>query len=184
MLTTIARFGEAGDYTWLHYWADLRDNDLKIVAGWNEAYYTAFSHYGGDRPIVLSYATSPAAELMFSETPVDEPPTSNLLCNQCAFEQIEAVGILNGTKNPEAAQQFIDFMMDQTFQTDIAPNMFVYPAVEGITLPEAFSFSPIPTPEQTATLPSETIEANLKTWLKAWSEVVEQGKNPTEVLAR
>ena len=178
MLATLARFGETGDYTWLDYWADLRDNDISVVAGWNEAYYTAFSRYGGDRPIVLSYATSPAAELMFSETPIDEPPTSNLLCNQCAFEQIEAVGILKGTKNPEAAQQFIDFMLSQIFQTDIAPNMFVYPVVEGITLPEAFSFSPIPLPEQTVTLPGETIEANLKTWLKAWSEVVEQGKSP------
>jgi thiamine transport system substrate-binding protein len=178
MLATLARFGETGDYTWLDYWADLRDNDISVVAGWNEAYYTVFSRYDGDRPIVLSYATSPAAELMFAETPIDQPPTSNLLCSQCAFEQIEAAGILKGTKHQEAAQTFIDFMLGQSFQSDIAPNMFVYPVVEGITLPEAFSFSPIPTSEQTASLPSETIESNLKTWLKAWSEVVEQGKKP------
>jgi thiamine transport system substrate-binding protein len=184
MLATIARFGETGDYTWLHYWADLRDNDVSVVAGWNEAYYTAFTRYGGDRPVVLSYATSPAAEVIFSETPVSEPPTSNLLCKQCSFEQIEAVGILKGTKNLEAAQQFIDFMLSKTFQADITPNMFVYPVLEDTPLPEAFSFSPIPDEEQTASLPSDYIEKNLKGWLKAWSEVVEQSKSPLEVLSR
>jgi thiamine transport system substrate-binding protein len=184
MLATIAHFGETGDYTWLHYWADLRDNDISVVAGWNEAYYTSFTRYGGDRPIVLSYATSPAAEVMFSETPIDKSPTSNLLCQQCAFEQIEAAGILKGTKNQAAAQTFIDFMLSQEFQNDIAPNMFVYPVVEGSTLPEAFSFSSVPTLEQTAALPSETVESNLKTWLKAWTEVVEQGQNPSEVLSQ
>jgi thiamine transport system substrate-binding protein len=178
MLATIKRFGTTGDYTWLHYWADLRDNGLSVATGWNEAYYTSFTRYGGDRPIVLSYATSPAAELMFAETPLETPPTSNLLCNQCAFEQIEAAGILKGTKHQKEAQQFIDFMLSQTFQQDIAPNMFVYPVIEGISLADAFSFSPIPTPEQTATLASEEIEMNLKTWLKAWSAVVEQGQNP------
>lgn len=178
MLATLARFGETGDYTWLHYWADLRDNNVSVVAGWNEAYYTAFTRYGGDRPIVLSYATSPAAEMMFSETPLKTPPTSNLLCNLCVYEQIEAAGILKGTKNLEAAHMFIDFMLSESFQNDIAPNMFVYPVIEDIILPEAFTFSPIPGPEQTANLSSESIQENLKRWLRAWTEVVEQGKNP------
>jgi thiamine transport system substrate-binding protein len=178
MLVTIARFGETGDYTWLHYWADLRDNDVSVAAGWNEVYYTAFSRYGGERPIVLSYATSPAAEVMFSETPIAEPPTSNLFCYQCVYEQVEAAGILKGTKNLKAAQMFIDYMLSRSFQADIAPNMFVYPVVEDIPLPEAFSFSPVPAAEQTARLESDYIELRLKEWLKQWSQVVEQGKNP------
>ena len=65
MLATIERFGETGDYTWLDYWRDLRDNDVLVVSGWEEAYYSQFSGGAGegDRPLVVSYATSPAAEV-------------------------------------------------------------------------------------------------------------------------
>lgn len=182
MLATVKRFGETGDYTWLNYWADLRDNDLQIVSGWSDAYYTSFSIYGGDRPIVLSYASSPAAEVIFAEAPLDDAPTANLFCQDCVFEQIEAVGILKGSKNQEAAQSFIDYMLSNAFQEDIAPNMFVYPVVTGTSLPAEFGlYSQIPNDNQTATLEPELIESNLTTWLSQWTQVVEQGRNPEDV---
>jgi thiamine transport system substrate-binding protein len=166
MLATIARFGEEGEYTWLNYWRDLRENEVMVSSGWSEAYYTSFTRYGGDKPIVLSYATSPSAE---------DGATANLFCNQCVYEQIEAVGILKGTQNEQAAQQFIDFMLSPEFQSDIPGNMFVYPVVEGITLPETFeAFAATPNPEQIARLAPDVIEANLQRWLKEWTAVVEQ----------
>lgn len=181
MLTTVERFGTEGDYTWLDFWADLRDNDVLVTSGWNDAYYTAFTRYGGDKPIVLSYASSPAAEVMFAEEELSDAPTSNLFCDACVYQQIEAVGILKGTDNSEAAKTFIDYMLSGTFQGDIAPNMFVYPAVEGVSLPTEFDqYSQIPTPEQTVTLPEAT-EENLLTWLNKWTQVVEQGRNPADL---
>ncbi|MCA9836961.1 MAG: thiamine ABC transporter substrate-binding protein [Trueperaceae bacterium] len=179
MLATIARFGETGDYTWLDYWAELRDNELMVVSGWNDAYYSAFSLYGGDRPIVLSYASSPAAEVMFAEAPLSEAPTANLFCETCVFEQIEGVGILKGSKHRQEAQAFIDFMLSEDFQADIAANMFVYPVREGTPLPEAFlDYSQIPSEEESASLEPSEIEGNLKTWLLDWTRVVEQGQAP------
>ncbi len=167
MLTTIARFGEEGDYTWLDYWRDLRGNEVQVSSGWSEAYYTSFTRYGGDKPIVLSYATSPSAE---------GGATVNLFCEYCAYEQIEAVGILKGSKNTEAAQQFIDFMLSADFQNDVPENMFVYPVIDG-SLPETFEqFAATPSQEQIARLPSDVIEANLQRWLKEWIAVVEQGQ--------
>ena len=185
MLTTIARFGtdsdSEGETTWLDYWAGLRDNDVLVSSGWSDSYYTSFTRYGGDKPIVLSYASSPAAEVMFAEETLEDAPTSNLFCETCVYQQIEAAGILKGTENLEAAQSFVDFMLSEAFQSDIAPNMFVYPAVEGVTLPTEFEqYSQIPTPEQTANLPEGT-EENLQTWLSQWTQVVEQGRDPADV---
>lgn len=178
MLSTIARYGEA----WLEFWAALRDNDAMVTDGWTSAYYTAFSRYGGDRPIVLSYATSPAAEVYFAGEALDEAPTANLLCDRCAFQQIEAIGILRGTRNREAAERFINFMLSPMVQEDIPLNMWVYPVVEGVRLPEVFErFAEEPTPEQVADIPAETIEAELTRWLDAWTQVVLQGQDPAAV---
>jgi len=179
MLATIAKFGEEG---WLDFWADLRDNGVQVTEGWEDAYYTAFTRYGGDRPIVLSYASSPAAEVVFAEEALQDAPTANLFCERCVFEQIEAAGILRGTENREAAERFIDFMLSECFQEDIPLNMFVYPVNEEAELPEVFTrYSQVPAPEQIATLPPEEIEANLAEWLDAWTRVVQQGGEPESV---
>ena len=178
MLATIERFGTEG---WLEYWAALRDNDLLVTSGWNDAYYTAFTLYGGDRPIVLSYASSPAAEVMFAEEELNAAPTLNLFCDACVYEQIEAAGILKGTPNREAAETFIDFMLSEAFQAEIAPNMFVYPALSGVTLPAEFDqYAQTPSAEQIAGLPENT-ETELQGWLEQWTAVVEQGREPGEV---
>lgn len=182
MLTTIARFGEGGSYDWLDYWAELRDADVQVTSGWSDAYYTAFTRYGGDRPIVLSYATSPAAEAIFADETPEEPLTLNLLCEQCAWRQIEAAGILAGTDAPEAAARVIDFLASQEVQEAIPTSMFVYPAREDVELPDAFHrFATRPTEEQTASLPAERIEREQDRWLDQWTEVVQRGRAPEEV---
>ena len=178
MLTTIDKFGEG----WLTYWAALRDNGLEVADGWESAYYTSFTPYGGDRPVVLSYATSPAAEVVFAETTPQDAPTGNLFCDACVFRQIEAVGILKGTEEREAAERFIDYMLSVEFQNDIPLNMFVYPVVNDATLPEVFEqYAVVPSEAQIASVPAETVEANLSTWLDAWTKVVEQGRDPAAV---
>ena len=75
MLATIARLGEG----WQDFWRALRANDVLVVDGWEQAYYGEFSGAGGgegERPIVVSYATSPAAEVVFAEEELDEAPTA------------------------------------------------------------------------------------------------------------
>ncbi len=59
LLATVQSMGEAKAWGW---WVRLRDNGLKVSKGWSEAYYTDFTRNGGTRPIVVSYAASPAAE--------------------------------------------------------------------------------------------------------------------------
>ena len=170
LLATVARFGETGDYTWRNYWQDLIDNDVLISGGWTEAYYTSFTLYGGDRPIVVSYTTSPAAEVFYSEGALTEPPTANVLGDNSAFLQIEGIGILRGANNVDLAQAFVDFAMSRRFQEDFPTMMWVYPVNTEAVTPDVFRFAPIPSTPAILT-PAE-ISENRERWIDEWNDIV------------
>ena len=170
LLATIAEFGESGDYTWKSYWEELRANDVQVTSGWEEAYFGAFSATGGgDRPIVVSYASSPPAEVIFAEDQPDEAPTAAVL-NGC-FRQIEFAGILTGTSARPAAEALIDFMLTVRFQEDIPLNMFVFPANENARLPDAF-IEHTSIPEVPLSVAPADIEANRSQWIDDWFDIV------------
>lgn len=174
LLATIAVFGTEGDYTFLDYWRDLRSNDVLVVDGWTEAYFAEFSAPGrdtGTRPLVVSYASSPPAEVLFSENPEDGPFTGALVGDDMCFRQVEYAGVLVNARNPGGARQFIDFMLSPAFQEDLPLNMFVFPVRENIELPEIFA-ELAEIPEQPAALAPSDIEANREDWIQAWSEVM------------
>lgn len=169
LLATVGHFGEEG---YLTFWEDMVANDVLVTNGWEEAYWGEFSGASdGERPIVVSYASSPPAEVIFAETPLDEAPTAAVVGDGTCFRQIEFVGILQGTDNEEAAQQLVDFMLDTTFQEDIPLNMFVYPANVNATLPDAFVEHSL-LPDNPATVDFESIVENREEWIGEWTNVV------------
>ena len=170
LIATVSYFGEDDDYDYLDFWADLRANDLAVKEGWTEAYYTDFSKNGGDRPLVVSYATSPAAEVVFSEGKFTVPPTGNVLLDRATFLQIEGIGILKGTKNEKLAKRFVDFALDRRFQEDIPGKMFVYPVNDQAQKPDFFKFAEVPT--LPADIDPDTIDAKREAWIDAWTKVV------------
>jgi thiamine transport system substrate-binding protein len=172
LLTTIANYGTEGEYTYLDYWRDLRENDVMITNDWNEAYYGNFSVASdGNRPIVVSYASSPPAEVIFADPPVDEAPSTSLTAPDTCFRQIEFTGILRGTENRDLAEALVDFLLSEPFQEDIPLNMFVYPVNENAGLPEEFElYSELA--DETAEIEPEEIEANREEWIEAWTEAV------------
>jgi thiamine transport system substrate-binding protein len=171
LLATIGRFGEEH---YLDYWQTLRDNDVLVVDGWEEAYWGQFSAASdGDRPIVVSYASSPPAEVYFAEEQMDEAPTGVVLADGACFRQIEFIGILKGTQQRALAERLIDFMLSKRFQEDIPLQMFVFPANDTAALPEVFvRFAEIP--ENPAYVAPEAIEDNREAWIEAWTEIVLQ----------
>jgi thiamine transport system substrate-binding protein len=172
MLTTIAYFGEDG---WLDWWQQMRDNGMVVVDGWETAYYTNFSGSSGEgsQPIVVSYATSPAAEVAFSEGALTEPPTGNIIPPKGSFRQIEFAGILKGTQNLELAQRWMDYMLSEPVQNDIMPQMVVYPVLPSAEIPEVYQqFAPVPSAEQIADLDPQTIAQNRESWLRQWTQTV------------
>jgi thiamine transport system substrate-binding protein len=174
LLATIGHFGQTGEYTYLDYWTDLRDNDVLAVEGWEDAYWGQFT-YGsggeGDRPIVVSYASSPPVEVFFAEEPFEEAPTAAVVGDGSCFRQIEFVSILKGAQNRKLAQAWVDFMLGTAFQEDIPLHMFMFPANQNATLPNVFSEFAV-VPENPAEVDYTAIEANREAWVEVWTELV------------
>jgi len=170
LMATIAHFGEEN---YLAYWEDLSANGLVVAGDWETAYYTNFSGSSGQgpQPMVVSYGSSPAAEVIFAETELDEAPTTSIIGTDTCFRQIEFVGILKGTPNRELAEAFIDYMLSVPFQEDLPMQMFVFPVNAKAELPPAFVEN-VQIPEQPATLSPELIDQNREQWINAWTEVV------------
>ncbi|MEA2009158.1 MAG: thiamine ABC transporter substrate-binding protein [Actinomycetota bacterium] len=169
LLATIATFGEDGAYPWQAYWRDLVANDVRIVPGWDQAYYGEFSGGSGegDRPIVVSYATSPVAEVYFGD--LATAPTT--IVEDGCFRQVEYAGVLNGTKAEKAAGQLVDFLLERTFQEDVPLNMFVFPANSDTPLPDVFvDHAVIPTDSRV--MDPVWIDENRERWLAEWANVV------------
>jgi thiamine transport system substrate-binding protein len=169
LLATVAHFGDS----FTEYWQQLKDNGVVVVDGWETAYYTNFSGSSGKgpQPMVVSYGTSPAAEVIFAETPLEDAPTASILGPDTCFRQIEFVGILKGTKQRALAEKFVDFMLSKQFQEDVPLQMFVYPVLPDAVLPDEFT-KYAQAPEQTAQLSPDEIAANRDQWIQAWTDVV------------
>src|SRR3989304_8625933 len=108
LFATIGHFGEAG---YLDFWQGLGDNNVKVGNDWETAFYTEFSRWGGERPIVVSYASSPAVDLIFAEEPMDAPVTAAVVADESCFRQIEFVGILKGTQQRDLAGAWVGFLL-------------------------------------------------------------------------
>jgi thiamine transport system substrate-binding protein len=170
LLATIVQYGDPG---YLGYWESLRANGLVVVDDWNTAYYTNFSGSSGrgPQPLVLSYNTSPAAEVVFASTPLTDAPTASILGSGTCFRQVEFVGILKGTKHLALAQKFVDFMLGQQFQEDIPLQMFMYPVNSDAGLPQEFiHYAQVAA--QPATLDPAAIAAGREQWIADWTKTV------------
>jgi len=170
LLATIASFPDDSAYSWREFWADLRDNDVLVARDWNTAYYSEFAGGGsGTRSLVVSYASSPPAGVIFSDPPPAVAPTGVVLPG--CFRQIEYAGVLAGTEAEPWARQLIDFMLTTTFQEDMPLNMFVFPAVADAALPEAF-VEHTEIPAAPASLAPDVIDADRERWIEEWTEIM------------
>jgi thiamine transport system substrate-binding protein len=170
LLATVAAFGEDG---WADYWSALRDNDVTVTSGWEEAYYGYFSGAAGsegEQPIVVSYASSPVAEVLFGADP-EAAVSPTLALEAGCFEQIEFAGVLAGTEQPELAGALIDYLLSPEVQAELPMAMFVYPARSDVALPAAFEQHAL-VPAAPASLDPAVIDANREAWISEWTDIV------------
>ncbi len=169
LLATVAHFGDS----FTEYWRALKENGVVVVDGWETAYYTNFSGSSGKgpQPLVVSYRTSPVAEVVFADPPIDDAPTASIDSPGSCFRQIEFVGILKGTRNRALAEIFIDFVLSARFQQDMPLQMFVFPVNPNASVPLEFN-KYISSGIQPATLDHTIIAANRDAWIQAWTSVV------------
>jgi thiamine transport system substrate-binding protein len=160
--STVAAFGEDGFES---FWQQLKDNQVKVSAGWEEAYFTEFSGSSGagNYPIVLSYSSSPAAEIR-----EDGKSQTVALLEEC-FRQVEYVGVLAGAKNPAGAQALVEYLLAEPFQSTIPGLMYVYPVNYDASVPAGWAeFGPA----ATSTIGEDLdIAANRTSWQDKWSAI-------------
>ncbi|WP_241901482.1 thiamine ABC transporter substrate-binding protein [Nocardioides houyundeii] len=163
LLTTVAAFGEE----WPAYWSELLDNGLKVVDGWSDAYYTDFTQggEGGERPIVVSYDSSPA----FTVPEGAEKSTTSALLETC-FQQVEYAGVLKGAANPEGARDLVAFLQEPKTQAALPESMYVFPVVTGVDLPEDWARYAA-RPEDPYTVDPADIATNRDKWLQQWTDL-------------
>ena len=161
----LATIGAKGD-GWVDYWKALEDNGVKLAAGWSDAYYTDFSGADGKgpRPLVLSYATSPAY------TVDGDASTTEALLGTC-IRQVEYAGVLAGAQNEVGAAKFIDFLLTPEVQATIPENMYMYPALDGVALPDDWAkFAPLS--DEPIEIDGSQIDTGLEDWLRTWAEQI------------
>ena len=164
LLATIAANDEMGEDVWQQYWQGLIENGVKIAASWSDAYYVDFSGPSseGDRPLVVSYASSP---------PFEPAGATGALLDTC-YTQTEYAGVIAGTEHSKEAQQLVDFLFSTTVQNDIPENMYVYPVNSKATLPDGWDQYPVA--ENPYFIDPADIDANREEWLKVWAAIATQ----------
>jgi thiamine transport system substrate-binding protein len=166
LLATIHEYGLEG---WQDYWSQLGANGVEVVDGWTQAYYERFTWAGGPTPLVVSYGSSPPAEVIFADPPRDDAPTGVL--DDTCFRQVEFAGVLRGTAAPDAARRLVDFLVSERFQRELALTLFVYPTNEAVDLPPEFvDFTVVP--DTSRTLDPDLIETERSRWIDEWTELV------------
>ena len=168
LLATIARYGDA----WPDYWERLRANDVAVVNGWSEAYLSEFTAGGGggSRPLVVSYSTSPPAEIVYAEDPKPERPSTSVMLDGC-YRQVEFAGVLRGTQDVASARAVVDWLVSPEVQADVPLSMFVFPSREGVALPEVFERF-VTRPMEPLELSAEEIAAQRDAWIEQWTQLV------------
>ena len=166
LLATIAAYPDGADYDWKDYWADLFANGVSVASDWSQAYYTGFTRAGGDRPLVVSYASSPPAEVFFGE--LATAPTGSM--TEGCYRQIEYAGVLAGTEHEATARQLVDFLLSRPVQEDIPLTMFVFPANSEAALPQVF-VAHTRLPEAPTIIEPTTIQQNRERWIQEWTAI-------------
>lgn len=163
----LATIGELGPGEWQAWWEDLMDNDAKITSGWTDAYTVDFTGGGGDgdRPIVLSYASSPPATIPEGGW---QPSTSALL--DTCFRQVEYAGVLAGADNPEGGQLVVDWLLSDEVQAAIPDAMYMYPVNDEVALPELWAQWAAVADDPIVVHPQQ-IEEERETWLREWADI-------------
>ncbi len=162
LLATVAEYGD----DWPAYWEDLMANGAKITSGWTDAYTVDFTAGGGggDRPIVVSYDSSPAFTVG-----EDGKSTTKALLDTC-FRQVEYAGVLEGAENPDGARAVVEWLLTAEVQAALPTSMYVFPVVDGVELPTEWAdFAQ--QPDATLEVDATEITANRQEWLTTWTDI-------------
>jgi thiamine transport system substrate-binding protein len=119
---------------------------------------------------VVSYATSPAAEVFYSKEKISTSPTANLFLAGGVFRQVEGAALVKGGKAREAGVKFIAFLRSTPVQQALQTTMWMYPAEPGVARDPVMQHAQEPASFEALPLKALTDQAGA--WQQRWTRVV------------
>jgi thiamine transport system substrate-binding protein len=159
LLWTINEFGEDG---YLDYWAELQDNDVRILGSWDAAYNGAYREE--EAPMVVSYSTD---QVYYGDTTRHQIG----FLNDQGYANPEGMARFADADDPEAAAEFMSFMLTSEAQGEIAVRNVQFPAVEEADLEEEFAQA-AKVPPEPVTFTYEELAGNVEGWVEAWARQI------------
>jgi thiamine transport system substrate-binding protein len=143
-------------------WTALSPKIVTVTKGWWESYSMFLE---GEADMVLSYSTSPAYHIIADGT--DRYKAASF--TEGHYMQIEVAAMLKGTSEPELARNFMDFILEEGFQTVIPTTNWMYPAGL-VTLPDGFDT--LIKPAKSLLFTPDEVAANKASWVDEWQKAL------------
>lgn len=165
-----SRFGDNSSAAW----HSLAKHTVTVPSNWSDS-YSLFLR--GESDVVLSYTTSPIVHAL--ETNQQKEGVYNLESSRYRvaqfdgghYEQIEVAAITKASKQKKLAQQFLQFLLSDQAQYQIATQNMMYP-ITNIVLPTVYNVAP--TVNIMPRIAADQIAHHRKQWVKQWLDAAAQ----------
>lgn len=143
-------------------WQKLAKKTVTVTKGWTEAYGLFLK---GESDLVLSYTTSPAYHII--EEKKDNYAAANF--SEGHYLQVEVAGQLAGSKQPQLAAKFMQFVTTAGFQNAIPGGNWMYPVVK---TPLPAGYDQLTVPAIALQYSAKMVAENRSKWVQAWQNAV------------
>lgn len=139
-------------------WQQLAQKTVTVTKGWSEAYSMFLE---GESDLVLSYTTSPAYHIIAEQ----DKRFAAADFSEGHYTQVEVAAKVAGSSNQKLADEFMQFIVSEDFQSQIPTGNWMYPVVNR-SLPAGFEALTVPT--QALSFSPDDVANNRKAWIREW----------------
>ncbi len=143
-------------------WQKLASKTVTVTKGWSEAYSMFLN---GESDLVLSYTTSPAYHLIAEND--SKFATANFA--EGHYMQVEVAAKVKGSKNSELADQFMNFILSEEFQSAMPTGNWMYPVTD-VELPKGFETLSVPS--KSLSFSADEVAKMRKSWIREWQSAL------------
>ncbi|PFG45357.1 thiamine transport system substrate-binding protein [Vibrio sp. ES.051] len=143
-------------------WQKLANKTVTVTKGWSEAYSMFLN---GESDLVLSYTTSPAYHLIAEND--SNFATANFA--EGHYMQVEVAAKVKGSKNSELAEQFMNFILSDEFQSAMPMGNWMYPVTD-VELPKGFETLSVPS--KSLSFSADEVAKMRKSWIREWQSAL------------
>ncbi|MDN8584657.1 thiamine ABC transporter substrate binding subunit [Vibrio alginolyticus] len=143
-------------------WQKLASKTVTVTKGWSEAYSMFLN---GESDLVLSYTTSPAYHLIAEND--SKFATANFA--EGHYMQVEVAAKVKGAKNSELADQFMNFILSDEFQSAMPTGNWMYPVTD-VELPKGFETLSVP--NKSLSFSADEVAKMRKSWIREWQSAL------------